>query len=263
MTIEPLRDWIPASALPHVWTIACLCCRFAPWCLFVPIGASDWIPWRTRLALCAIVVLGLVPMAEDYAIPGEAYSHTITPLFMECLLGLATMITSLVLLRGLSMIASVVAAQTSLGAAGQAESSADGTTGSFATLLHWLTLMLFFLVGGHRQIAVICLDSLERVPIGSFVLDRLWMQQVMDLMQSALVLGTKACLPLGLLLVLSNLVGGVASRVLPAIGSMAFGPGTNSLLALSVFAMSIGSMGWLFQDQLGPWLEQLYRITSR
>ena len=61
-------------------------------------------------------------------------------------------------------------------------------------------------------------------------------------------------------LLLSNLVTGLVSRTLPQINVLAIGLSINALAMLVVTALTIGSAGLIFQDELTTTIERLTRL---
>ena len=69
--------------------------------------------------------------------------------------------------------------------------------------------------------------------------------------------GVRIAAPVVAALLLSNLVTGLISRTLPQINVIAVGLPINALSLLIIFALTIGSIGLVFQDELALSLERL------
>jgi flagellar biosynthetic protein FliR len=63
-------------------------------------------------------------------------------------------------------------------------------------------------------------------------------------------------------LLLSNLVTGLISRTMPQINVLAIGLSVNSLALLVVTTLTIGSVAWIFQDDLTANVERLSSIWT-
>ena len=67
--------------------------------------------------------------------------------------------------------------------------------------------------------------------------------------------GIRAAAPVMVALLLSTLVVALISRTLPQLNAVAVGLNFNSLIVLGVFALCLGSAGWVFQEELGEVVE--------
>jgi flagellar biosynthetic protein FliR len=56
-------------------------------------------------------------------------------------------------------------------------------------------------------------------------------------------------------LLLSTLIVALVSRTLPQLNAVAVGLNFNSLIVLAMFAFSLGSAAWVFQEELGDVIE--------
>jgi flagellar biosynthetic protein FliR len=57
-------------------------------------------------------------------------------------------------------------------------------------------------------------------------------------------------------LLLANFVTALIGRTLPQLNIMAIGFSLNVTIMLLVMALSITSIGWVFQDELAGWIER-------
>ena len=79
----------------------------------------------------------------------------------------------------------------------------------------------------------------------------------MRLLTFSFGLGLQAALPVLGSLVIAAVAVGVLGRLLPQLNVLAIGAGINSLVALGVLFLSLGSMAYSFQDQLALFLDSL------
>jgi flagellar biosynthetic protein FliR len=71
------------------------------------------------------------------------------------------------------------------------------------------------------------------------------------------LLGARASAPLMLSLLLSVLIMGLISRTLPQLNVIAVGFSLNSLVTLAVLSVTLGTVVWVFQDQVATTLDTL------
>jgi flagellar biosynthesis protein FliR len=56
-------------------------------------------------------------------------------------------------------------------------------------------------------------------------------------------------------LLIANVLTSLVGRAMPQLNMMAIGYNVNALVLLSALAISIGSIGWVFQEELVLWVE--------
>ena len=89
------------------------------------------------------------------------------------------------------------------------------------------------------------------------------MQSIIESMSGAMASGVRVSAPVVAALLLSNLVTGLVSRTMPQINVLAIGLSINALALLVVTALTIGSVGWIFQEDLAMSLERLSLIWAK
>jgi flagellar biosynthetic protein FliR len=65
------------------------------------------------------------------------------------------------------------------------------------------------------------------------------------------------------MLLLANLVTALIGRTLPQLNIMAIGFSLNVTILLVVLALSVTSIGWVFQDELGLWVERTIDLLPK
>ena len=80
---------------------------------------------------------------------------------------------------------------------------------------------------------------------------------MVDQLSAGMAAGVRVAAPIIAALLLSNLVTGLISRTLPQINVLAIGLSINALAMLVVLAVTIGSAGLIFQDELAAAAERL------
>ena len=86
------------------------------------------------------------------------------------------------------------------------------------------------------------------------------MALVIDQLSAGMAAGMRVAAPVIAALLLSNIVTGLISRTLPQINVLAIGLSINALAMLVVLAVTIGSAGLIFQNELTATAERLGRL---
>jgi flagellar biosynthetic protein FliR len=109
---------------------------------------------------------------------------------------------------------------------------------------------VFVAVGGHRIITEALLETFNSLPPGQAALGESYVEVLVSILLQSFSLGIRAAAPLLTALLLSNVILGLISRTLPQINVIAVGFGLNSLLALGVLCVSLGTVAWTFQEPI-------------
>jgi flagellar biosynthetic protein FliR len=123
-----------------------------------------------------------------------------------------------------------------------------------------LVTSVMLLVGGHRLLLRVLIDSFEALPAGRVVFSDSMMELVVDQLSTGMAAGVRVAAPVIAALLLSNLITGLVSRTLPQINVLAIGLSINSLALLVVTAVTIGSAGLIFRQELTATLQRLSAI---
>jgi flagellar biosynthetic protein FliR len=142
----------------------------------------------------------------------------------------------------------------------------DPTTRSamptLAQLIGLLVVAVMIAIGGHRLLLSSLIDSFHALPPGQVELDDSMMSLVITQMSASLSAGIRVSAPVVATLLLCNLITGLISRTLPQINVLAIGLSINAVAILAVAALSIGSAGYVFQDEFSITLEQLSQLWA-
>jgi flagellar biosynthesis protein FliR len=126
-----------------------------------------------------------------------------------------------------------------------------------ARLVGLLVTAILLVSGGHRLVLRLLMSSFETMPAGEVVFDGSMLEIVVDQLTTALAAGLRIAAPVVCTLLLSNVITGLISRTLPQINVLAIGLSINTLAMLIVFALTIGSAGLIFQEELSSTLAKL------
>jgi len=63
-------------------------------------------------------------------------------------------------------------------------------------------------------------------------------------------------------LLIATIVLGLVGRALPQLNLMALGFGFNALVTFGILAASLGGVGWLLQENLEPFLDEILQMFA-
>jgi len=208
--------------------------------MFQPVIGGYAIPARVR----ALFVLGLAALVTPFVSAGPELPDRPTGLILasaeELLLGVLLGLVVRMCFLGLQLGGQLIAQESGL-AFGRV---ADPSTGEDETLLSNLYLQLgavvFLIIGGHRALLAVALDTFARIPLlsvgtgpGGHV----------ELLFDALTLGGQIALrtaaPVVLTLFLVNAAMGFVSRTVPQLNILTVGFSIKGLVAFVLVAVSL------------------------
>nr|WP_236621517.1 flagellar biosynthetic protein FliR [Rhodopirellula sallentina] len=226
------------------------------------------VPKRIKALLALMMTALLLPALADRPslqnVPEMDHLASLAiAVAREALVGLLIGATIQIVITGIQLAGEAI---TSTGGM-QLGDSIDPTTQSsmpaMARMVGMLVTAVMLLGGGHRVILSLLVESFDHVPPGNIVFHDSMMQAVIDCMSGALASGVRVSAPVIAALLLSNLVTGLISRTMPQINVLAIGLSVNSLALLVVTSLTIGSVAWIFQDDLAVNVERLSMIWNK
>ncbi|TWU59426.1 flagellar biosynthesis protein FliR [Rubripirellula tenax] len=213
------------------------------------------VPNRVRAFLALTMTLLMLPTVAEVT-PSDALPtmdnliDLVIAMAREAMIGMLIGATVQLIVTGIQLGGEAV---TSTGGM-QLGDAIDPTTRSsmpaVARVVGMLVTAVMLCVGGHRLLLNILLDSFKAMPAGDVTFDDSMMALIVNQLTAGMVAGLRFAAPAVAALLLANLVTGLVSRTLPQINVLAIGLSINALAMLIVLALTIGSAGLIFQDEL-------------
>ena len=260
--MAPMVDWLMAHLVVGVLVLT----RLGMLLMSMPaIGVG--VPRRVKALLALTMTALLLPAIADRPsmqnLPELNHlANLAIAIAREAMVGLLIGGTIQIVITGIQLAGEAI---TSTGGM-QLGDSVDPTTQSsmpaMARMVVMLVTAVMLLGGGHRVVLGLLVESFDYVPPGNVVFHDSMMQAVIDCMTGALASGVRVSAPVVAALLLSNLVTGLISRTMPQINVLAIGLSVNSLALLVVTSLTIGSVAWIFQDDLAANVERLSLIWT-
>jgi flagellar biosynthetic protein FliR len=223
------------------------------------------VPRRVRAFLAILMTLLLLPpvAAQTPADSLPQITHLVDlaiAVAREGLIGLLIGATIQLLITGLQLAGEAISSTGGMQLGDAVDPTTSSSMPSMARLVGLLVTAVMLGVGGHRLILGVLVDSFQTLPAGNVVFKESMMSLIVDQLASGMAAGVRVAAPVIAALLLSNLVTGLVSRTLPQINVLAIGLSINALAMLIVTALTIGSAGLIFQDELTTTIERLTRL---
>lgn len=209
------------------------------------------IPYKIRVLMALVITAMLVPTvaANHTALPQPDHLVTlIIAVGREVVIGMLIGTTIQLIISGIQVGAEVTSSSGAFQAT--AVDSSGESMPSLAKFVGLMVVAIMFACGGHRMVMNTLLDSFTNMPPGTVVFHDSMLWLVIDQLTAGMSAGIRVAAPVIAALLLANLVIGLISRTLPQLNVLAIGLSVNALALLVVTAITIGSAGLIFQEEL-------------
>lgn len=248
--MDSLAQWL----VDHLVLAVLVMTRLSALLMAMP-AVGVGVPKRVRAFLAvALTVLVLPPVASATPLDSLPRIDNLVELVIavarEGLLGLLIGATVQLIITGLQLGGEMITSTGGMQLGDAIDPTTSSSMPSVARLVGLLVTAIMLIAGGHRILLSVLLDSFDCVPAGQVEFHDSMMELVIDQLSAGMAAGVRVAAPVIAALLLSNLVTGLISRTLPQINVLAIGLSINALAMLVVLAITIGSAGLVFQDEL-------------
>ena len=223
--------------------------------LFVtaPLLSGTFFPMKIRALLAAGLSLLITPLhwGIPVADPGNLL-HLLVYVGGEILVGMALGLGLMILFAGIQIAGQIVGQMSGMHLADIFDPAFQANVPLFSQMLNMLALAVFVTIGGHRLLVDSLLDTFRWMPPGHALVNTGLVDTLIGVLAQSFVLGIRAAAPAMVALLMAILVMGLISRTLPQLNVIAVGFSLNSMIMIAVVAITLGSIVWLFQDQVEP-----------
>ena len=213
------------------------------------------VPKRVRAILAILVTTLLMPavanLTPDGSLPRVDNIVDLTiAIAREGMIGMLIGATVQLVITGMQLGGEAITSTGGMQLGDAIDPTTSSSMPSIARLVGLLVTAILLAVGGHRLLLHLLLDSFKAMPAGQIEFSDSMMTLVVDQLTSGMIAGIRVAAPVIAALLLANLVTGLVSRTLPQINVLAIGLSINALSMLIVLALTIGSVGLIFENEL-------------
>ena len=220
-----------------------------------PLGGSE-IPKQVRAFLTVVMAVLVAPAQWNVAVEAPpALAGHLLAIGGELLIGYTLGFGMTILFSGVLLAGQIVGQLSGMTLADVYNPGFDADIPLFSQLFYLVALAVFFVVGGHRLLMAGLLETFVAIPPGGAGLDMSLADMLVTMVGESFSLGIRLAAPAIVAGLLASLVLGCISRTLPQLNAMALGFGLNALTTFSVLSISLGSMVWVFRDEIEPALQ--------
>ncbi|MCE9618737.1 MAG: flagellar biosynthetic protein FliR [Planctomycetes bacterium] len=210
--------------------------RAAGAAVFAP--AFTMIPWRFRLAFAAAAGWAAAPIAAGDAM---VTSISLPEIAVEAAIGAMIGLLAAIAVEALRVCGHVIGEQMGLSLAQAYDPAIDGEASSAEALLAWSAITIFVAVGGIQTVAMTAATSVRTLPPGSFFQSGI-ANSAASLLDAAMLVGFKACLPVVGVLAAVSAVAALVVRIVPGFSTFSAGFGPRAATGLAAAVATCGVM---------------------
>ncbi|HVC93041.1 MAG TPA: flagellar biosynthetic protein FliR [Pirellulales bacterium] len=220
-----------------------------------PLGGAE-VPKQVRVFLAVVLALLVTPAQWGAAVeaPSSLAGHVLA-VGGELLIGYTLGFGVTILFSGVQLAGQIVGQLSGMTLADVYNPGFDADIPLFSQLFYLVALAVYLVVGGHRLLMAGLLETFIAIPPGGAGLDVSLAETLVTMIGESFSLGIRLAAPAIVAGLLASLVLGTISRTLPQLNAMALGFGLNALTTFSVLSISLGSMAWVFHDEIEPALQ--------
>ncbi len=258
--MESLAQWL----VDHLVLGVLVMTRLSTLLMAMP-AVGVGVPKRVRAFLALLLtILLLPPVASVTAVESLPRIDNLVDLVIavarEGLIGLLIGATIQLIITGMQLGGEAITSTGGMQLGDAVDPTSSSSMPSVARLVGLLVTAVMLVVGGHRILLGVLIDSFEALPAGHIQFHDSMMTLVVDQLSAGMSAGMRVAAPVIAALLLSNLITGLISRTLPQINVLAIGLSINALAMLVVLALTVGSVGLIFRAELAAAAERLSLI---
>jgi flagellar biosynthetic protein FliR len=253
--LNQIEAWRPLWE-PRLVVFLLILTRVSGLVLTAPVLGAREAPMRVRALLAVAMSAVVAPLAWDTPVASPMHLVQMAALVVgELIIGATLGLGTMIVFSGIQVAGQLLGQVSGMALGEVFNPGLNEEVHSISQLLFYVTMAVFVIVGGHRQVVVALLDTFAALPPGSGAAPANTLDMLVSLMEQSFVLGVRASAPALTALILATVVLGLIARTLPQLNALALGVPLNTTVALSALAISVGTIVMVFEDHLGDLLE--------
>ena len=221
-----------------------------------PIYGTNQTPANIRALLAVALAILVTPsqLNSTADLPATPLDLVIS-IGGEILIGLSLGLGMLILFSGIQLAGQLISQMSGTALADVFNPTFDSNMPLYSELLYIFSLAIFVTIGGHRMVMSGLLGTFHTIPPGGSGLQTDLAQAMIALTTESFSLGIRASAPAVTALLVATVVMALIGRTVPQLNVLALGFGVNSIVTMVTLSVSLGSIAWIFQDQVEPFIE--------
>jgi len=224
--------------------------RLAAIIMLIPALGETFIPARIRLSFALAVTLLMFPLVWQAApqVPLDSAGLALA-VIKEVLVGLLIGGVLRIFMVSLATAGEIVAVQSTLAFSQTANPLEAQPSTSLGTFLGMIGMVLIFTTNLHHLFISAIVNSYELFPYGRNIPVADAGQLAMQTLSKSFALGLQLAAPVVVFSLIFNIAAGLVARVMPQFQVFFVASPLALLLSLSIFALSLGVIGFVWLDR--------------
>lgn len=165
--------------------------------------------------------------------------YLIIYMLFEVTNGLVLGLISNIAFEVLLMAGSLIDVHIGLSMLNTIDPNSETSTTITGNLLHYVALVIFFIINGHHMLIKSLIESFVLLPIGKGLFYGDTMMTMIEIIANYFVIGLKIAIPIVLIILLADVCMGLISRAVPQINVMILGMPVKMLIGIIAIAVSL------------------------
>jgi flagellar biosynthetic protein FliR len=185
--------------------------RASAFAAVAPIIGTDGLSPRLRIGVALSLVAVLAPIVP----PADPSAGLLKLVTLETLIGLVLGFAGRMVIEATVYAGGLVAYPSGLAIATMLDPVTNVSIPTLGSLYRLLSVLAFFVIGGHEQMLAVFARSYELVPVGTAVLSGPWLESAVSLIGRVFVLGFRLAAPVIVAGLLVDLMLMLIARAVP------------------------------------------------
>jgi len=252
--LDQLSAWVLAFLWPFV--------RIAAMLSAAPLIGGRLLPMRVRLVLALALTWVVLPLVGPVPQVDPLSPAGILLVVNQVLIGAAMGLTLQVVFNALVVGGQIIGASMGLGFASVVDPQNGIQVPVVSQLYFILGALIFLSLDGHLTMVELVARSFATLPVDGRGLEPRHFEGLSLWGGLLFGEGMRLALPVVLVVLLTNLALGVATRAAPQLNVFALGFSITLMLGLTAMLVSLGNLGPLFTDMLARAFAMTARLVS-
>ena len=215
---------------------------------------------KTLKAMFSLIFSFALLSGVDYGSVNEITSnyYLIIYIFYEIVNGLILGLILNIAFEVVLMAGSLLDVHIGLSMVNTVDPNSKANTTITGNLLHYVALIIFFIVDGHHMLIKSLMESFIILPMGNGLLHAETMSTLIEIIANYFVIGLKIAIPIVLIMIMTDVAMGLVSRAVPQINVMILGMPVKMLIGILAISVSLPIIIKLFISSIS-YLPDIFR----
>lgn len=215
---------------------------------------------KTLKAIFSLIFSFALLSGVDYGSLNEITSnyYLIIYIIYEIVNGLILGLISNIAFEVVLMAGSLLDVHIGLSMVNTVDPNSKANTTITGNLLHYVALIIFFIVDGHHMLIKSLMESFITLPMGNGLLHAETMSTLIEIIANYFAIGLKIAIPIVLIMIMTDVAMGLVSRAVPQINVMILGMPVKMLVGILAISVSLPIIIKLFISSIS-YLPDIFR----